>query len=83
MQIHLIHPVLKKTPKSNPYFLTAGESNTLSQLEVEIHFSAEMDEFWNFVQTKSNQRWTWYAIVTHHQWGTTDFFLIPGFDCLN
>ena len=31
-------------------------------LEVEIHFSAEMDEFWSFVQKKSNQRWTWYAI---------------------
>jgi insertion element IS1 protein InsB len=21
-----------------------------------------MDEFWSFVQNKSNQRWTWYAI---------------------
>ena len=21
-----------------------------------------MDEFWSFVQEKSNQRWTWYAI---------------------
>jgi len=31
-------------------------------LEVEIRFSAEMDEFWSFVQKKSNQRWTWYAI---------------------
>jgi insertion element IS1 protein InsB len=31
-------------------------------LEVEIKFSAEMDEFWSFVQNKKNQRWTWYAI---------------------
>jgi insertion element IS1 protein InsB len=29
---------------------------------VEIRFSAEMDEFWSFVQNKKNQRWTWYAI---------------------
>jgi len=21
-----------------------------------------MDEFWSFVKSKSNQRWTWYAI---------------------
>jgi insertion element IS1 protein InsB len=31
-------------------------------LEVEIYFSAEMDEFWSFVGNKSDQRWTWYAI---------------------
>ena len=31
-------------------------------LEVEIRFEGEMDEFWSFVQKKSNQRWTWYAI---------------------
>ncbi|MDR0507162.1 MAG: IS1 family transposase [Dysgonamonadaceae bacterium] len=31
-------------------------------MEVEIKFSGEMDEFWSFVQKKSNQRWTWYAI---------------------
>ena len=31
-------------------------------LEVEIGFEGEMDEFWSFVQNKSNQRWTWYAI---------------------
>jgi len=33
-----------------------------NDLEVEIHFSAEMDEFWSFVQNKRNQRWTWYAM---------------------
>ena len=31
-------------------------------MEVEIRFSAEIDEFWSFVQKKSNQRWTWYAM---------------------
>jgi insertion element IS1 protein InsB len=31
-------------------------------LEVEIRLDGEMDEFWSFVQKKSNQRWTWYAI---------------------
>jgi len=34
----------------------------LNDLEVEIHFASEMDEFWSFVGNKSNQRWTWYAI---------------------
>jgi insertion element IS1 protein InsB len=42
--------------------LTDSEFKNLEQLEVEIRFSAEMDEFWSFVQNKSNQRWTWYAI---------------------
>ena len=31
-------------------------------LEVEIRYEGEMDEFWSFVQNKSNQRRTWYAI---------------------
>lgn len=31
-------------------------------MEVEIRLEGEMDEFWSFVQKKSNQRWTWYAI---------------------
>jgi insertion element IS1 protein InsB len=34
----------------------------LEELEVEIRLEGEMDEFWSFVQNKSNQRWTWYAI---------------------
>ena len=46
----------------NPYFLTNDECNRLKMLEVEIRFEGEMDEFWSFVQKKSNQRWTWYAI---------------------
>ena len=34
----------------------------LRTLDVELKFSGEMDEFWSFVGSKSNQRWTWYAI---------------------
>lgn len=34
----------------------------MENLEIEIKCSSEMDEFWSFVQNKSNQRWTWYAI---------------------
>ena len=34
----------------------------MEALEVEIRFEGEMDEFWSYVQSKSNQRWTWYAI---------------------
>jgi len=36
--------------------------SSVDDLEVEIRFEGEMDEFWSFVQNKSNQRWTWYAI---------------------
>jgi len=35
---------------------------------------AEIDEQWSFVQTKSNQRWLWYA-VDH----TTNKILAYGF----
>ena len=39
------------------------ESQALSGLEVELHhYSTEWDEFWSFVGSKSNQRWTWYLI---------------------
>lgn len=34
----------------------------MKELEVEIRFGAELDEFWSFVGNKSNQRWTWYGI---------------------
>jgi insertion element IS1 protein InsB len=54
--------VLKKTLKTNPYFLTREEYSKIEELEVEIRLEGEMDEFWSFVQNKSNQRWTWYAI---------------------
>jgi insertion element IS1 protein InsB len=42
--------------------LTQDEYQRLANLDVEIKFSGEMDEFWSFVQSKSNQRWTRYAI---------------------
>jgi len=53
---------ISKDTKTNPYFLTNNEFDSFAQLEVEIRFSAEMDDFWSFVQNKCNQRWTWYAI---------------------
>ena len=37
--------------------------NSLDDLEVEIRFEGEMDEFWRFVQNKSNRRWTWLVSV--------------------
>ena len=43
----------------NPFFL----SDILpSLLDVEIILSTEADEFWSYVGSKANQRWTWYAI---------------------
>jgi insertion element IS1 protein InsB len=42
--------------------LTKEEAGKMESLEVEIRLDGEMDEFWSFVQSKSNQRWTWYAI---------------------
>jgi insertion element IS1 protein InsB len=38
------------------------EKKQLEKLDVVIGYTAEMDEFWSFVETKSNQRWTWYAM---------------------
>jgi IS1 family transposase len=46
----------------NPYFITESESQSVNNLEVELKFSAETDEFRSFVSNKKNQRWTWYAI---------------------
>jgi hypothetical protein len=54
--------VLKKTANTNPYFLMCSELYNYAHLEVDQHFSAEMDDFWSFVQHKGNQRWTWYAM---------------------
>ncbi|MGE0083937.1 MAG: IS1 family transposase [Desulfococcaceae bacterium] len=31
-------------------------------LEVEIRTDAEAGEFWSYVGSKKNQRWTWYAV---------------------
>ena len=38
------------------------EAKQLEKLEVVINYTAELDEFWSFVQTKTNQKWTWYAM---------------------
>ena len=38
------------------------EKEQLTNLEVAIGYSAAMDAFWSFVETKTNQRWTWYAM---------------------
>ena len=46
----------------NPYVLDMIEHGQLKKLEVDIYYTAEMDEFWSFVEKKSNQRWTWYAM---------------------
>jgi insertion element IS1 protein InsB len=42
--------------------LNIAESQQLDHLEISIGYTTEMDEFWSFVQTKANQRWTWYAL---------------------
>ena len=48
-------------------------------MEVEICYTAEIDEFWSYVGNKKNQRWTWYAmekqsgiIVSWHNGKRTD-----------
>ena len=56
-----------------------SQNYKLKRLEVDIYYTAELDEFWSFVTTKSNQRWTWYAmdkpsgiILAWHNGGRTD-----------
>ena len=46
----------------NPHIVDMQEHLQLKRLEVDIYYTAEMDEFWSFVGKKSNQRWTWYAM---------------------
>jgi len=55
------------------------EYGQLKKMGVDIYYTAEMDEFWSFVEKKSNQRWTWYAIdkasgiiLAWHNGGRTD-----------
>lgn len=39
------------------------EAGKLARLEVELHhYQTEWDEFWSYVGSKSEQRWTWYLI---------------------
>lgn len=46
----------------NPYLVDKIEAKQLLELEIDIYFDTEWDEFWSFVGDKSNQRWTWYAV---------------------
>ena len=46
----------------NPYLLDKEEVKNLNSLEISFHYTAEVDEFWSYVGSKDNQRWTWYAM---------------------
>ena len=52
-------------PNVNPYVIDMIEHQKVMSLEIEICYTAEMDEFWSFVGKKSNQWWTWYATNKH------------------
>ena len=63
----------------NPHVIDMIEHEKLKRLDIEIFYTAEVDEFWSFVGNKSNQRWTWYAIdqasgviLAWHNGGRTD-----------
>lgn len=50
----------------NPFVLDQLECAQLSALEVDLHcLTTEWDEFWSYVGSKANQRWTWYLIERH------------------
>ncbi|MGB0881229.1 MAG: IS1 family transposase, partial [Polaribacter sp.] len=53
---------LKKTLQVNPYLLNKVEVLAFDKLEISYHYTAEADEFWSYVGSKDNQRWTWYAM---------------------
>lgn len=36
--------------------------NTQASGGIEVEIRTEADEFWSYVEKKSNQRWTWYAL---------------------
>ena len=38
------------------------EAQQLDSLEVSFHYTAQADEFWSYIGSKKNQRWTWYAM---------------------
>lgn len=59
------------------------EANGLANLEVAFFLSTGWDEFWPFVGSKPNRRWTWYAIercschiLAYHNGRRTDEFLL-------
>ena len=46
----------------NPYLLDKEEVKNFNSLEISFYCTAEADEFWSYVGSKANQRWTWYAM---------------------
>ena len=52
----------KRLWKLIPYLLDKAEAGLLEELDVQISYSIEMDEFWSYVGNKKNRRWRWYAI---------------------
>ena len=46
----------------NPYFQAEQASDSAHLRDVDIVSDDEGDEFWSFVGSKHNQRWTWYVI---------------------
>ena len=46
----------------NPYLLDKAEAGLLEELDLQISYNVEMDEFWSYVGNKKNRRWTLYAI---------------------
>jgi insertion element IS1 protein InsB len=44
----------------NNFLLSECQKNNDS-IDIQIHCTCEIDEFWSYVYSKSNQRWTWYA----------------------
>jgi insertion element IS1 protein InsB len=63
----------------NPYLLDKVEAGQLAELEVEVCYDTEWDEFWSFAGSKANQRWTWYlvergsgVVLAFHQGRRTD-----------
>ena len=53
----------KKVPNAvNPYLIDKVESGQLLELELDICYDTEWDEFWSYVGSKANPYWTWYLI---------------------
>jgi hypothetical protein len=49
----------KKTPlQVNPYLIDQVEAGKLAELEVFVGYGCQIDEFWSYVGSKANQRWT-------------------------
>lgn len=56
-----MQPLEKKSPcEVNPYLIDKVEAQQLNYLEVEVCYATEWDEFWSYVGSKKQPRWTWY-----------------------